>query len=667
MATQGDTRARSARPRETVQALRVMGPTSIWISVAALAVVALYLLVPLEAGRRYVMGNVLLTGLPLASAVACGLAARRAPLDARLPWMLFAAAAVVATLAQLAWIAEQQVASGLEYPGQPSALLFPLFHPVFMAGIVMALRWDRVKAVLIEIVLDGALVMLAGIIVVLRVAVEPVLRAGVTDTGPLTMMVIVAMLALVSLFVASLLVVWHSSAFPRQAATGLFLAAFVFVIGNIAGAAGADPNPTRPGDAFDLIWLTGWGTFLWAGVAGGKLRSVPLTPGVRRLAPVVRNAVVPGITAFLALAVVDVAFSRPLQPTTALFMALLGGVLALRVGHALTVARRSGQHERRYTHAQVLIQISHSLAGATDLDEIFEMISGSAKGMLDAGSAGIELLSDDGKTLVAKTALGLPAEVVGMQFPVDGSFTGWTVRHGRARATADPSADPFIQPKSLRYLGHSPVAAVPLRFGQRTFGALYAIRDRPFDDEEVELLAALAEQAAVAMENARLFEQVIALSLTDPLTGLANRRQLERDIAREFAAARRGRRLVAVMFDLDGFKEYNDRYGHPAGDQALRTFAEALRVETRAMNLAARYGGDEFLTLLSDGDATAARIFIERVAQRFSRESAALGRDTLSVSAGIAVYDPAMNDWLELIEAADRDLYRSKPAPRSST
>jgi len=227
----------------------------------------------------------------------------------------------------------------------------------------------------------------------------------------------------------------------------------------------------------------------------------------------------------------------------------------------------------------------------------------------------------------------------------------------------DPFSDPLIHPQSLEFLGHAPVAAAPLVYRGRPLGALFAcFRDTPFDDADLELLGALADQAAIAIENARLFEQVRALSLTDPLTGLANRRQLERELAREFAAARRGRRVVAVVFDLDGFKAYNDRYGHLAGDELLRAFGDLLASETRAMNLAARYGGDEFVVVLSDSDRASAQAFVDRVQAAFPQRAAQLGRAWVTVSAGVAEYDPSMQGPHDLIAAADRALYEAKSA-----
>jgi diguanylate cyclase (GGDEF)-like protein len=223
--------------------------------------------------------------------------------------------------------------------------------------------------------------------------------------------------------------------------------------------------------------------------------------------------------------------------------------------------------------------------------------------------------------------------------------------------TTNPQRDPFIASSSLEYLGDSPVAAMPLRYRERLLGVLTCIGNKPFDAADLDLLRAFANQTALALEDARLFEQVRALSVTDPLTGLANRRQLDRELTREFSAAQRGRRLVAVMFDLDDFKQHNDKYGHIAGDEALRNFAEALHATTRTMNLAARYGGDEFFALLADSDLHGADIFIARVRDKFKRLMDAGGWPVLQVSAGVAEYTDEMKVPEDLLAAADRALY----------
>ena len=123
------------------------------------------------------------------------------------------------------------------------------------------------------------------------------------------------------------------------------------------------------------------------------------------------------------------------------------------------------------------------------------------------------------------------------------------------------------------------------------------------------------------------------------------------------SAAERGRDLTVVLFDLDDFKAYNDSRGHQAGDAVLCRFAEILTSETRAMNLAARYGGDEFICILSDTDALGGAMHMGRVNDEV-RGDPRMG--DLSVSAGMAVYDSSIATPEELIRAADEDLYRSK-------
>ncbi|MEJ2678895.1 MAG: GAF domain-containing protein, partial [Gemmatimonadota bacterium] len=480
--------ARARHAQETgLGSVRALLPVSVWVATGAFVAISLYLVVPLTPVERRITGVVLLTVLPLGSAVACSVAARRAAADARAAWLLFAGAALLVFAGQVAWAAEMSAGLSPDTFPRASVVLLPMFHPIFIAGAIHALRWDRMRRFGAEIGLDSVLIILAGLIVVMRLVVEPSSSVG---TERMALMLIIELLSIASVLAAALMVVWRTPSISSQAAAGLFLATVFFAVGNVLSAAGFDPAPLWPGDAFDLIWMAGWAAFAWAGLAGSTLASPRVVGGVEgRAVARFRRSIVPGSALFLALIVIDGSLGRPMRPLTGVLAGLLCAVLAFRIAQALGVVDRHAQDERRYEHAQVLIQVSHLLAGAMDVSQVLSLISDAARRVLAAKAAGIELLSDDGATLVTRTALGLPDGILGLQFPVEGSFTGWVVQNAVPRATVDPQSDPYIQPQSRPYLGHSPVAAAPLRFGARTFGVLYGIRDRPFTAEELELLA----------------------------------------------------------------------------------------------------------------------------------------------------------------------------------
>ena len=132
-------------------------------------------------------------------------------------------------------------------------------------------------------------------------------------------------------------------------------------------------------------------------------------------------------------------------------------------------------------------------------------------------------------------------------------------------------------------------------------------------------------------------------------------------LEKEFAAACRGRQISLVLFDLDRFKLYINTFGRLAGDEALIRFAQILRGETRSMNLAARFGGEEFAAILSATGIEGARIYADRIRLRVAEKSG--GR--LTVSAGIAEYRPWMRTPADLVAAADQALYRAKSAGRN--
>jgi diguanylate cyclase (GGDEF)-like protein len=208
---------------------------------------------------------------------------------------------------------------------------------------------------------------------------------------------------------------------------------------------------------------------------------------------------------------------------------------------------------------------------------------------------------------------------------------------------------------------------VPLQAGTISFGSLMLFGD-DFTDEDRMTATSLATHAVVALDNARLHSIVERQALVDGLTGLANRRQGEDALGTELArVARFGGSLAVVVADLDSFKDVNDRYGHPAGDSVLREFALLLQESLRDVDLASRWGGEEFLLILPGTDAAGGA----RVAERI--RVALAGRIVLSVdgtpisvtsSFGVAA-TPSATTSSELFAAADAALYEAKRAGKN--
>jgi len=189
--------------------------------------------------------------------------------------------------------------------------------------------------------------------------------------------------------------------------------------------------------------------------------------------------------------------------------------------------------------------------------------------------------------------------------------------------------------------------------------------DAPFALAEVLKVTSYAVVLGGALlDNARLFDQVHTLAVSDPLTGLANYRRLLSVLEAEIQRSRRtGRSFAVLLLDLDGLKTVNDRYGHLVGSRALNRLANVLRLNCRVIDTPARYGGDEFALVLPEADGRVA----ERVGRRICERLAADGEmPEVSVSAGAAVF-PQDGETLEkLLGAADRALYQMKGRGRGS-
>jgi diguanylate cyclase (GGDEF)-like protein len=200
---------------------------------------------------------------------------------------------------------------------------------------------------------------------------------------------------------------------------------------------------------------------------------------------------------------------------------------------------------------------------------------------------------------------------------------------------------------------------------------------RPFEERDLNLLARLAGQAALTLDNALRLRRMRALSIIDDLTGLYNRRFFRRYLEREFRRATRYKRpLTLAILDLDHFKAFNDLNGHEAGNRALRKIGEILKTSFRTTDIACRYGGEEFAVILPETEKGAGFVpdredetvgafrFLERVRARIEEEKFEnedrLPSGRLTISGGVASYPDDADTVEDLLETADRSLYLAK-------
>jgi len=188
------------------------------------------------------------------------------------------------------------------------------------------------------------------------------------------------------------------------------------------------------------------------------------------------------------------------------------------------------------------------------------------------------------------------------------------------------------------------------------------------DEELLDLARTIANEASIALENARLYGEARAQADHDPLTGFFNHRSLHERFGQEAVRARRSHRpLGLLMLDLDDFKLVNDTFGHLLGDEVLRWTADLIRRTLRASDIPARYGGDEFAILLPDADATEAERTAERLIDAFA--STTFCHDgrlnvPIGISVGVATFPVDGRTAAELIAVADAALYRMKRSRR---
>jgi diguanylate cyclase (GGDEF)-like protein len=227
--------------------------------------------------------------------------------------------------------------------------------------------------------------------------------------------------------------------------------------------------------------------------------------------------------------------------------------------------------------------------------------------------------------------------------------------------TADQAEVALLRRDGIRMLVMLPLVAKGQAIG---LVELFSKTYRSWDAQQLEVARTMANEAAMALENARLYEDARKRADRDPLTGFFNHRYLHERMGEEVVRAQRNKRPLSVMMlDLDDFKLVNDTFGHLFGDRVLTWAAELIRATLRASDVPARYGGDEFAVILPETDADEAAHAAHRILDAF-RDQPFVGEQRgpvpIAASIGTATFPAAGRTATELIAAADRALYQVK-------
>ncbi|GFP34788.1 two-component system, cell cycle response regulator [Candidatus Hakubella thermalkaliphila] len=312
-----------------------------------------------------------------------------------------------------------------------------------------------------------------------------------------------------------------------------------------------------------------------------------------------------------------------------------------------------------------LLGIAQGIVSAMSLQQVLEEIGETANRILNIDANTIRLWDRARDTLVLKFACGTDAENRPRELAVGAdSVAARVLRTGKPIAVLDIAEEASYPSKGVvERESMTSLLTVPLKTEGGVIGvfSVYSIEKRSFSEEEVEMAGLFASLGAIAIERARLFEEVERLSVTDPLTGLFNRRYFNHIMEQEKQRVKRYHKPLSLLFaDVDGLKAYNDRLGHLVGDEILKEVAKILRSNVRAADVVVRYGGDEFVVLMPETDQEEAQLVTERIerALRMWNMSPNIQDVWLSLSMGLKTADA---DHVEtIVEEADGEMYSKK-------
>ena len=369
------------------------------------------------------------------------------------------------------------------------------------------------------------------------------------------------------------------------------------------------------------------------------------------------------------LCVVD----TPLSAAETALLAAFCHLAALALSNALLreqLARGTREFERSN-------RIRERLTPLLSWEEVLEAVLEEALRLAGAREGSLMLFDRARRTLRVKQARGVHAAVLqAVSVAAGDGIAGRVAADGRPLLIEDFAHDAWLRrPQRPRYRTASCIV-VPLLVRGRVIGVINLAdkdTDAAFGAEDLSAVLMVAAHASWALQSSAFHGRMVTLreqAVTDPLTGLFNRRFLETRLREETGRARRhGSAFAMLMIDIDNFKPYNDLEGHPAGDALLSAVAGVIRTVARDTDTVSRYGGDEFAVIAPETRVAEALLLAERLRESVAAHAFDLpglpGAGSLTLSIGVAGFPADGDDPDALVRSADNALYRAKAAGKN--
>lgn len=315
-------------------------------------------------------------------------------------------------------------------------------------------------------------------------------------------------------------------------------------------------------------------------------------------------------------------------------------------------------------------EIGKTLTSSLTLNEVLEKILGKVAEYFNPENWSLLLVDEETDELYFEIVVGEAAEKIkDIRLKVGEGVAGWVAKTGRPLVVPSTKNEPLFNKKvdEMSQFSTESIICIPMRIRNRVIGVIEFINKKdisPLHRYDIEVLATVADYAAIALENARNYEQIQKMTITDDISGLYNSRHLHRLLQDELDRSKENNTCLSVIFfDLDAFKTVNDTHGHLVGSSLLGRVGKLVSDTLEQGYYAARYGGDEFVVILPDTPKTDAVAFCKKLKDRLTSEKflADKGLDIhVTASFGVSAFPDDAQTKCEVLHIADERMYSVK-------